>query len=302
MNKIFLLILSATFSLNLFTQPTSKSLTLEQAKSALATPSTIQDITKKYEIILDDSWDWFNRIGAYDNEIYFNKFRYRYPSNKTYILNRYCGTLGGRNIAIKLQDDATDMEKFCGQGSVTVIELKAGENTFNVNGVSFNVMARVTIDDEAYYKLYSSDYNSYLVFVRTNLGFPTQGQIEASHYRSYLRESYAKDLCAEDVEADSLYLCNYGMDFNHRRYSEYGASYCASLRNASNSEEIAKVVFYIEGEETAAKCNGVPTADLVKIKLPDPGVDGKEHKIEQKVMGATFNLLIKGHEEDLTPP
>jgi len=61
-------------------------------------------------------------------------------------------------------------------------------------------------------------------------------------------------------------------------------------------------VFYIAGEEDAAKCAGIADKDLVKIKMDDPGIDEKEYKHLFKYDNTTFNITVKGTQGSLDRP
>jgi len=79
---LFLIMCSLMISSGLLAQPVEDSTVtkltpMERVKilrSALEIPSVINSTTGKYKIILDDSWDWLNRAGAYNGQVYFNIF------------------------------------------------------------------------------------------------------------------------------------------------------------------------------------------------------------------------------------
>jgi hypothetical protein len=282
--------------------------------NALGTASVIKSSTEELALVLDHSWDWYNNIGAMDNEIYFNVFHKMFAKDGGTILNRYCGDLVNASyssvslerVGVKLNSDKTDMQFYCtifGDRDVDITTLGLPMNVnsaLTLHGGNFNIKAKIFEDYQAYYELYSVNKKIKLVFFSSNKGmlegFPTN--IKAD-YREYLVDSYVKELDQDG------YLKKYGMNFNHVGSAHYADAYCASVQavNASgSSKEIGNIAFYIKGEKETAKCAGVPDYLLVKIELADPGVDSKELLQQITYADATFNIITKGYLEDFERP
>jgi len=320
---VFAVICASAISFNLSAQPTDPAPEMTEAQkyvarlAALETQSVIKDTQKKYDIILDDPWDWYNNVGSYKNEIYFNVFHNMSETNGGQILNRYCGYVLTNSssdpellarVGVKLSTDKTSMSEECGKlpGSsfdvvpVTTIEVPtSGLYTMNLGagcgGGSFEVNVSRTDDYQAYYELYSTDKEYKLVFYAGNKTFPSWYPNNIiPRYQEYLRSSYIKKL---DTNG---YLESYGMDFDHR-----GNVYCASFQAINptfGAMAVGTVVFHIKGEAAAAKCSGVADKDLIKIELPDPGEDEKEYKKALTFKDMTFNITFKGEEAQYSIP
>lgn len=321
MKKIFFCFTFASLlSVSLFAQPIEDNSGLtpsqkhEARLNALKTPSVIKSTTNNAALVLDDSWDWYNNVGAASNEIYFNVFHKMFAKDGGTILNRYCGDLVNPSyssvslgrVGVKLNSDNTDMQLYCtlfGERNVglTTLALPMNVNSaLSLQGENFNIKAKIFDDYQAYYELYSVNKKFKLVFFSSNKGmlegFPANIKTD---YREYLVDSYVKELDQDG------YLKKYGMTFNHVGSATYADAYCASVQavNADgSSKEIGYIAFYIKGEKETAKCAGVPDYKLVKIELADPGVDLKEKLQPITYADATFNIITKGYLEDFVRP